>query len=95
MKPQAIIINTARGTIVDEKALCRALQEGRIAGAGLDVYEEEPFKPENPLAALPNVVLTPHIAAGTRDALKAKMRALFQNVQRFFAGERMENQVEL
>ena len=95
MKPQAIVINTARGSIVDEKALCRALQEGRIGGAGLDVFEEEPFTPENPLAALPNVVLTPHIAAGTRDALKTKMRALFQNVQRFFAGEPMENRVTL
>jgi phosphoglycerate dehydrogenase-like enzyme len=95
MKPQAIVINTARGTIIDEQALCRALQSGRIAGAGLDVYEEEPFRPENPLAALPNVVLTPHIAAGTRDALKAKMRALFQNVQRFFAGRPMENEVKL
>jgi phosphoglycerate dehydrogenase-like enzyme len=95
MKPQAIVINTARGSIVDETALCRALQEGRIAGAGLDVFEEEPFSPENPLAALPNVVLTPHIAAGTRDALKTKMRALFQNVHRFFAGQAMENQVTL
>jgi phosphoglycerate dehydrogenase-like enzyme len=95
MKPEAIVINTARGTIIDEPALVRALQEGRIAGAGLDVYAEEPFKAENPLAALPNVVLTPHIAAGTRDALKTKMRALFQNVQRFFAGQPMENEVAL
>ena len=95
MKPEAIVINTARGTIIDEPALVRALQEGRIAGAGLDVFEDEPFTPENPLAALPNVVLTPHIAAGTRDALKTKMRALFQNVQRFFAGQPMENEVAL
>jgi len=95
MKPQAIIINTSRGTIIDEKALCRALQEGRIAGAGLDVFEEEPFRTDNPLAALPNVVLTPHISAGTRDALKAKMRALFQNVQQFFEGLPMENEVKL
>ncbi|HSV93607.1 MAG TPA: 2-hydroxyacid dehydrogenase [Desulfobacterales bacterium] len=95
MKPGAIVINTARGTIIDEPALVRALQEGRIAGAGLDVFEKEPFTPENPLATLPNVVLTPHIAAGTRDALKTKMRALFQNVQRFFAGQPMENEVAL
>jgi lactate dehydrogenase-like 2-hydroxyacid dehydrogenase len=95
MKPQAIIINTSRGTIIDEKALCRSLQEGRIAGAGLDVFEEEPFRTDNPLAALPNVVLTPHISAGTRDALKAKMRALFQNVQQFFEGLPLENEVKL
>jgi phosphoglycerate dehydrogenase-like enzyme len=95
MKPNAIVINTARGTVIDEAALCKALQEGRIAGAGLDVFEEEPFRPENPLAAMPNVVLTPHISAGTRDALKTKMRALFQNVERFFNGEALENQVQL
>jgi len=95
MKPNAIVINTARGSVIDEAALCSALQAGRIAGAGLDVFETEPFRPDNPLAAMSNVVLTPHISAGTRDALKTKMRALFQNVQRFFKGETMENQVHL
>ncbi|CAB1063864.1 D-3-phosphoglycerate dehydrogenase (EC [Olavius sp. associated proteobacterium Delta 1] len=95
MKPNAIVINTARGTVIDEAALCKALQEGRIAGAGLDVFETEPFQPDNPLAAMPNVVLTPHISAGTRDALKTKMRALFQNVQRFFNGDELENRVKL
>jgi phosphoglycerate dehydrogenase-like enzyme len=95
MKPQAIIINTARGAIIDEKALGRALQEGWISGAGLDVFEEEPFRPDNPLGAMPNVVLTPHISAGTRDALKTKIRALFQNVQRFFNRQPMENEVKL
>ena len=95
MKPKAIIINTSRGSVIDEKALCRALEQGRIAGAGLDVFETEPFRPDNPLAAMPNVVLTPHIAAGTRDALKTKMRALFKNIQRFFNGEDLENQVVL
>ena len=95
VKPSVIIINTARGTVIDEAALYRALQEKRVAGAGLDVFEEEPFRPQNPLAALPNVVLTPHISAGTRDALKTKMRSLFKNVQRFFNGEALENQVQL
>ncbi|MBT8364151.1 MAG: 2-hydroxyacid dehydrogenase [Deltaproteobacteria bacterium] len=95
MKPNAIVINTARGTVIDEPALCRALEKGRIAGAGLDVFEEEPFRPDNPLAAMPSVVLTPHISAGTRDALQTKMRTLFQNVQRFFNGEPLEHQVKL
>ncbi len=95
MKPTAILINTARGAIVDEKALVRALQAGNIAGAGLDVFENEPFQADNPLAAMPNVVLTPHISAGTRDALKTKMRALFQNMLRFFSGNPMENGVAL
>ncbi len=95
MKKTAILINTARGSVIDEAALCRALNEGWIAGAGLDVFEQEPFRPDNPLASMPNVVLTPHIAAGTRDALRAKMQALFKNVQRFFNGELLENRVNL
>jgi D-3-phosphoglycerate dehydrogenase / 2-oxoglutarate reductase len=95
MKPNAIVINTSRGSVIDETALCRALQHGGIAGAGLDVFETEPFRPDNPLAAMPNVVLTPHISAGTRDALKTKMRALFSNIRRFFNGEDLENQVRL
>jgi phosphoglycerate dehydrogenase-like enzyme len=95
MKSNAIVINTSRGSVIDEAALCRALEQGRIAGAGLDVFETEPFRPDNPLAAMPNVVLTPHISAGTRDALKTKMRALFSNIQRFFNLEVLENQVKL
>ena len=95
MKPGAIVINTSRGTVIDEAALCRALEDKKIAAAGLDVFEKEPFQKDNPLAAMANVVLTPHISAGTRDALKTKMRALFQNIQRFFNGEPLENQVDL
>ena len=61
MKPTACLINTARGPIVDESALVSALEEGRIAGAGLDVFDEEPLPANHPLTRLDNVVLTPHI----------------------------------
>jgi phosphoglycerate dehydrogenase-like enzyme len=66
MKKNAILVNASRGPVVDEKALIKALQEGRIAGAGLDVYEKEPMEGDNPLLKMDNVVLSPHIAAGTQ-----------------------------
>jgi D-3-phosphoglycerate dehydrogenase / 2-oxoglutarate reductase len=65
MKPTAILINTARGSIVDEQALIKALHEGTIAGAGLDVLEQEPPEPDNPLLTMPNVLVTPHVASAT------------------------------
>ncbi len=72
MKSTAILINAARGAVVDNKALVKALQEGWIAGAGLDVFEEEPLPKDHPLTRLDNVVLTPHIGASTEEA---QMRA--------------------
>lgn len=62
MKPQSVLINTCRGPVVDEQALIRALQEGWIAAAGLDVFEPEPLAPDSPLLQMENVVLTPHVA---------------------------------
>ncbi len=72
MKPTAILINAARGAVVDTNALVKALEEGWIAGAGLDVFEEEPLPKDHPLTKLDNVVLTPHIGAST---VEAQMRA--------------------
>ncbi|GAB4539709.1 MAG: 2-hydroxyacid dehydrogenase [Anaerolineae bacterium] len=93
MKPTALLINTARGGLVDEGALYQALTKGQIAGAGLDVFALEPPGADNPLLHLDQVVATPHIAAGTRDALADKMRAAFANMQRVAEGQPPVNQV--
>jgi D-3-phosphoglycerate dehydrogenase len=93
MKRSAVFINTSRGAVVDEPALIRALQEKVVTGAGLDVFEKEPIDPDNPLLALDNVVLTPHIAAGTVDALTEKMRSVFENLQRCAAGDPIHDRV--
>jgi D-3-phosphoglycerate dehydrogenase len=69
MKATAYLINTARGGIVDESALYAALTGGKIAGAGLDVFEHEPPQADNPLFKLPNVITAPHLAGVTREAL--------------------------
>jgi phosphoglycerate dehydrogenase-like enzyme len=70
MHPGAVIVNTSRGGIIDEAALADALREGRIGGAGIDVFEFEPPKPDNPLFTLPNIVLGPHVAGVTEASMK-------------------------
>ena len=86
MKPSAILINTARGAIVDEQALLDALTTSRIAGAGLDVFEAEPLPHRHPLTRLENVVLTPHSAGVTPEALEAGLKLSIDNVWNFLDG---------
>lgn len=93
MKPGAMLVNTARGGLVDEAALAAALAAGRLGGAGLDVFDREPVE-TSPLLALPNVVLTPHVAAATREAFTLKLAALFENIRRFYAGEPLRDRIE-
>ncbi|WP_288073475.1 glyoxylate reductase [Pyrococcus sp.] len=86
MKPTAILVNIARGKVVDTKALIRALKEGWIAGAGLDVFEEEPYYNEE-LFSLANVVLTPHIGSATFEAREAMAELVARNLIAFKRGE--------
>ncbi len=88
MKPGAILVNTCRGPVVDEGALYRALTEGQIAAAGLDVLVEEPPAPNHPLFGLPNVTLTPHTAGPTWENWTARFRNGFDNIERVAAGRR-------
>jgi len=85
MKPGAILINTARGDIVDESALMAALESGRLGGAGLDVYANEPTIPEA-LARHPKIVALPHIGSATTDTRRAMAGLAFENVRRVLAG---------
>jgi phosphoglycerate dehydrogenase-like enzyme len=86
MKPSSILINTARGPIVDESALIESLQNHRIAGAGLDVFDVEPLPAGHPLTKLDNVVLTSHCAGITPEVLEAGLSLAIENVRSFFSG---------
>jgi D-3-phosphoglycerate dehydrogenase len=87
MRKNAILINTARGAIMDEAALVEALSDHRISAAGLDVFASEPLAKDHPLTKLPNVVMTPHCAGITPEALDAGLRMAVENVLTFFDGQ--------
>jgi D-3-phosphoglycerate dehydrogenase len=87
MKPGAILINTSRGGVVDEAALIAALKAGRLAGAGLDVLQREPPLPDNPVLQMENVVLTPHYASTTGEALEDLARKVSRQIIQLLRGE--------
>jgi D-3-phosphoglycerate dehydrogenase len=88
MRPTAVLVNTARGKVVDEPALIQALREGWIAGAGLDVLEQEPPDPTNPLLRMPNVVVTPHMASYSDESNVGRRRRLGQDIAAVLTGHR-------
>ena len=88
MKESAILVNTARGPVIDEAALYAALTEGKILAAGLDVFDQEPPQPDNPLFKLDNVILSAHLAGPTFESNIARVRNAFDNVQRVARGEK-------
>jgi phosphoglycerate dehydrogenase-like enzyme len=93
MKKGAILVNTARGELVDEAALADALKSGQLGGAGLDVFAREPAEAPNPLFALSNVVLMPHVAWLTPETLRRSMNVAIENCRRVMAGEHLLHRV--
>lgn len=93
MKPGAVLVNTARGELVDEARLVDALASGHLRGAGLDVFAEEPLPPGHPLLAQPNAVLAPHIAWLTPETLTRSLTVAHENCRRLAAGEALLHQV--
>jgi phosphoglycerate dehydrogenase-like enzyme len=94
MQPDAVLINVARGIVVDETALAAALAERRIAGAGLDVFVREPLPRDSPLWTLPNVLITPHIAVNVPSKLRRSVEHFADNLRRYCAGGALVDQVE-
>ena len=90
MKPNAVIVNTARGGLIDAAALAEALRTGRLGGAGIDVLEQEPPVDGNPLLdpAIPNLIVTPHTAWAARESRQRCLDELAANVRAFLGGER-------
>jgi phosphoglycerate dehydrogenase-like enzyme len=93
MKPSAVVINVGRGPVIDEQAMLKALTEGRIKGAGLDVFTHEPLPAGHPFYQLENVLISPHCADHTADWLEQAMRFFLENFERFRKGEPLRNVV--
>jgi phosphoglycerate dehydrogenase-like enzyme len=94
MKPDAYLINVGRGPLIDEAALLQSLQERRIAGAALDVFNEEPLPADSPFWSLDNLLITPHTAAVTERLWERHYKLIVENLNRFLAGQPLLNQVD-
>lgn len=94
MKPSAVLINVARGNVIDEPALIETLKAGKIRGAGLDVFSEEPLPSSSPLWGLPNVIMCPHIAGFSPHYIARAMKVFAENLRRYIAGEQLLNVVQ-
>lgn len=93
LKPGSTLVNVGRGDLVDQSALVEALQQGRLAGAGLDVFEREPLPAESPLWSLPNVIVTPHSSGSTPGNLHRASAIFVENLTRYVRGESLRNEV--
>lgn len=95
MRPGTFFFNVSRGGVVDEQALVAALESGHLAGAGLDVFAVEPLPPASPLWGMPNVIITPHIAAASPETELRTHDILVENLKRYAAGRPLLNQVDI
>jgi phosphoglycerate dehydrogenase-like enzyme len=94
VKPRALLVNVARGGIVDEVALAKALEEGRLAGAALDVFKTEPLPTSSPLWSVPNLIVTPHLAGLSKDYMLRLAAIFLENIQRLERGEPLLNEID-
>ena len=94
LKPGAWVINVARGELVDERALARALRDGRMGGAVLDTFREEPLPPTSPLYDLPNLILTPHTSWSSARVVDRSVELFCTNLRRFAEGQPLVNVVD-
>jgi phosphoglycerate dehydrogenase-like enzyme len=95
MKPNAILVDVSRGGVVDEGALASAIEKGQIAGAGLDVFAEEPLPADNPLWEMPNVLISPHVAGLSPHYVERAFTLFKENLRRYIAGEDLLNKIDL